>query len=77
MAVFHGMYIDGGFTLPFYKVFVIATRQILDRPGSWDVLMLVPSPPFPPIQQLLSRPITLEDMESVDPGFYRSLKWML
>lgn len=46
MAVFHGLYIDGGFTLPFYK-------------------------------QLLGLPIILEDMESVDPEFYRSLKWML
>eukprot|EP00731_Ephydatia_muelleri_P029437 Em0020g1081a len=46
MAVFHGMYIDGGFTLPFYK-------------------------------QLLGLPITLDDMETVDPEFYRSLKWTL
>jgi E3 ubiquitin ligase SMURF1/2 len=46
LAVFHGMYIDGGFTLPFYK-------------------------------QLLGRPITLDDMESVDKDIYRSLKWML
>ena len=28
-------------------------------------------------QQLLGRPVTLEDMESVDPDIYRSLKWML
>ena len=46
MAVFHGMYIDGGFTLPFYK-------------------------------QLLGLSITLDDMETVDPEFYRSLKWTL
>ncbi|XP_011404591.1 PREDICTED: E3 ubiquitin-protein ligase SMURF1-like [Amphimedon queenslandica] len=46
MAVFHGLYIDGGFTLPFYK-------------------------------QLLGLPVSLEDMESVDPELYRSLKWML
>ena len=45
MTVFHGMYLDGGFTLPFYK-------------------------------QLLGRPITLEDLESVDTEYYRSLKWM-
>lgn len=46
IAVFHGHYIDGGFTLPFYKM-------------------------------LLSKPITLEDIESVDPELYRSLQWML
>lgn len=45
MAVFHGMYIDGGFTLPFYK-------------------------------QLLGRPINLQDLESVDTEYFRSLKWM-
>uniref|UniRef100_A0A3Q1GHK7 HECT-type E3 ubiquitin transferase n=1 Tax=Acanthochromis polyacanthus TaxID=80966 RepID=A0A3Q1GHK7_9TELE len=43
MAVFHGHYIDGGFTLPFYK-------------------------------QLLGKPITLDDMESVDPDLHNSLK---
>ncbi|KAF3846896.1 hypothetical protein F7725_003974 [Dissostichus mawsoni] len=42
MAVFHGHYIDGGFTLPFYK-------------------------------QLLGKPITLDDMESVDPDLHNSL----
>lgn len=46
IAVFHGAYIDGGFTLPFYKM-------------------------------LLNKPITLEDIESVDPELYRSLRWML
>ncbi len=46
LAVFHGLYIDGGFTLPFYK-------------------------------QLLGLPILLEDLESVDTEYYRSLKWML
>ncbi|GFT89132.1 e3 ubiquitin-protein ligase SMURF2 [Nephila pilipes] len=46
LAVFHGHYIDGGFTLPFYKM-------------------------------LLNKPITLEDIEAVDPELQRSLKWML
>ncbi|KAJ6221143.1 hypothetical protein RDWZM_006955 [Blomia tropicalis] len=46
IAVFHGHYIDGGFTLPFYKM-------------------------------LLNKPITLDDIESVDPDLYRSLRWML
>lgn len=46
MAVFHGHYIDGGFTLPFYK-------------------------------QLLGKPITLDDMESVDPDLHNSLVWIL
>lgn len=46
MAVFHGLYIDGGFTLPFYK-------------------------------QLLGLPVSLDDLESVDEAYYRSLKWML
>lgn len=46
MAVFHGHYIDGGFTLPFYK-------------------------------QLLGKPITLDDMETVDPDLHNSLVWIL
>uniref|UniRef100_A0A663M1A4 HECT-type E3 ubiquitin transferase n=1 Tax=Athene cunicularia TaxID=194338 RepID=A0A663M1A4_ATHCN len=46
MAVFHGHYIDGGFTLPFYK-------------------------------QLLGKPITLDDMELVDPDLHNSLVWIL
>ncbi|XP_067123380.1 E3 ubiquitin-protein ligase SMURF2 isoform X2 [Centruroides vittatus] len=46
IAVFHGHYIDGGFTLPFYKM-------------------------------LLNKPITLDDIEAVDPELHRSLQWML
>ncbi|XP_013415244.1 E3 ubiquitin-protein ligase SMURF2-like isoform X1 [Lingula anatina] len=46
MAIYHGHYLDGGFTLPFYK-------------------------------QLLGKPITLEDLETVDPELHRSLCWML
>ncbi|XP_076366217.1 E3 ubiquitin-protein ligase SMURF2-like isoform X2 [Tachypleus tridentatus] len=46
LAVFHGHYIDGGFTLPFYKM-------------------------------LLNKPITLEDIEGVDPVLHQSLMWML
>ncbi|XP_015905729.1 E3 ubiquitin-protein ligase SMURF2 [Parasteatoda tepidariorum] len=46
LAVFHGHYIDGGFTLPFYKM-------------------------------LLNKPITLDDIEAVDPELQRSLHWML
>ncbi|XP_075230861.1 SMAD specific E3 ubiquitin protein ligase isoform X2 [Lycorma delicatula] len=46
IAVFHGHYIDGGFTTPFYKM-------------------------------LLNKPITLEDIEGVDPELHRSLTWIL
>ncbi|XP_041362701.1 E3 ubiquitin-protein ligase SMURF2-like [Gigantopelta aegis] len=46
MAIFHGHYLDGGFTMAFYK-------------------------------QLLSKPVTLDDLESVDPELHRSLVWML
>jgi len=46
VAVFHGHYLDGGFTLPFYK-------------------------------QLLNKPITLSDLESVDPDLHHSLVWIL
>lgn len=46
MAIFHGHYIDGGFTMPFYK-------------------------------QLLGKPVTLDDLESVDPELHRSLVWIL
>eukprot|EP00123_Amoebidium_parasiticum_P018064 comp24090_c0_seq1/m.43425 comp24090_c0_seq1/g.43425 ORF comp24090_c0_seq1/g.43425 comp24090_c0_seq1/m.43425 type:complete len:807 (-) comp24090_c0_seq1:650-3070(-) len=46
MAIFHGRFIDVGFTMPFYKM-------------------------------MLGRTLTLEDMESVDPEHYSSLKWLL
>ncbi|GFN79785.1 E3 ubiquitin-protein ligase smurf2 [Plakobranchus ocellatus] len=46
MAIFHSHYLDGGFTMPFYK-------------------------------QLLGKPVTLDDLESVDPHLHRSLCWML
>ena len=63
LAVFHGMYIDGGFTLPFYKVHAHSLTGCVSLSLS--------------LQQLLGREITLDDMESVDPDIYRSLKWML
>ncbi|KAK3091923.1 hypothetical protein FSP39_023756 [Pinctada imbricata] len=46
LAIFHGHYLDGGFTMPFYK-------------------------------QLLSKPVTLGDLEDVDPELHRSLVWLL
>lgn len=46
IAIFHGHYIDGGFTTPFYKM-------------------------------LLNKPITLEDIEGVDPELHRSLTYIL
>eukprot|EP01134_Creolimax_fragrantissima_P003661 CFRG3661T1 len=46
MAVFHGKFIDCGFTLPFYKM-------------------------------MLRKPLTLRDMEGVDPEYYQSLTWLL
>lgn len=35
------------------------------------------SSPLSLSQQLLGLPVSLDDMESVDPELYRSLKWML
>ncbi|XP_059470031.1 E3 ubiquitin-protein ligase SMURF2 [Neocloeon triangulifer] len=46
IAVFHGHYIDGSFTMPSYRM-------------------------------LLNKPITLDDIEDVDPELQRSLVWML
>lgn len=46
MAVFHGHFIEGHFTVPFYKM-------------------------------LLKKPITLADIENVDPDLHRSLCWIL
>ena len=134
LAVFHGLYIDGGFTLPFYKVgsplepppisSILSISSLaplcllcllscslscssLSPLYLLSVSSLVPSlaplyllscslscsslSPLSPLlyllsisslspllsQQLLGRPITLYDMESVDPDIYRSLKWML
>ncbi|XP_007578090.1 E3 ubiquitin-protein ligase Itchy-like [Poecilia formosa] len=45
MALFHGKFIDTGFSLPFYK-------------------------------RMLNKPLTLNDLESIDPEFYNSLMWI-
>uniref|UniRef100_A0A672IZS1 E3 ubiquitin-protein ligase n=1 Tax=Salarias fasciatus TaxID=181472 RepID=A0A672IZS1_SALFA len=45
MALFHGKFIDTGFSLPFYK-------------------------------RILNKPLSLKDLESVDPEFYNSLIWI-
>uniref|UniRef100_A0AAX7UZX8 E3 ubiquitin-protein ligase n=1 Tax=Astatotilapia calliptera TaxID=8154 RepID=A0AAX7UZX8_ASTCA len=45
MALFHGKFIDTGFSLPFYK-------------------------------RILNKPLTLHDLESIDPEFYNSLMWI-
>jgi len=44
-ALYHGKFIDSGFTLPFYK-------------------------------KMLNKPLTINDIESVDPEFYNSLVWL-
>jgi len=44
-ALYHGKFIDSGFTLPFYK-------------------------------KMLNKPLTINDIESVDPEFYNSLVWV-
>lgn len=45
MALFHGKFIDTGFSLPFYK-------------------------------RMLNKPLTVNDLESIDPEFYKSLMWI-
>ncbi|XP_023664547.2 itchy E3 ubiquitin protein ligase b [Paramormyrops kingsleyae] len=45
MALFHGKFIDTGFSLPFYK-------------------------------RILNKPLSLKDLESIDPEFYNSLIWI-
>ncbi|XP_064610823.1 NEDD4-like E3 ubiquitin-protein ligase WWP1 [Liolophura sinensis] len=45
MALYHGKFIDSGFTLPFYK-------------------------------RMLSKRLTIKDLESIDPEFYSSLIWI-
>ncbi|XP_038160837.1 E3 ubiquitin-protein ligase Itchy-like [Cyprinodon tularosa] len=45
MALFHGKFIDTGFSLPFYK-------------------------------RMLNKPLTVNDLESIDPEFYNSLMWI-
>jgi len=44
-SLYHGKFIDSGFTLPFYK-------------------------------KMLNKPLTISDIESVDPEFYNSLVWV-
>lgn len=44
-ALYHGKFIDSGFTLPFYK-------------------------------KMLNKPLTINDIESVDSEFYNSLVWI-
>ncbi|KAK7504720.1 hypothetical protein BaRGS_00004206 [Batillaria attramentaria] len=45
MALYHGKFIDSGFTLPFYK-------------------------------RMLSKKLTIKDLESIDQEFYQSLQWV-
>ncbi|XP_037540943.1 itchy E3 ubiquitin protein ligase b [Nematolebias whitei] len=45
MSLFHGKFIDTGFSQPFYK-------------------------------RMLNKPLTLNDLESIDPEFYNSLMWI-
>ena len=45
MALFHGKFIDTGFSLPFYK-------------------------------RMLSKKLTIKDLESIDTEFYNSLIWI-
>uniref|UniRef100_A0A8C4QCQ3 E3 ubiquitin-protein ligase n=1 Tax=Eptatretus burgeri TaxID=7764 RepID=A0A8C4QCQ3_EPTBU len=45
MALYHGRFIDTGFSLPFYK-------------------------------RMLSKQLTIKDLESIDPEFYNSLIWV-
>lgn len=44
-ALYHGKFIDSGFTLPFYK-------------------------------RMLSKNLTMKDLETIDPEFYNSLMWI-
>ena len=44
-ALYHGKFIDSGFTLPFYK-------------------------------RMLSKKLTIKDLESIDTEFYQSLLWV-
>lgn len=45
MALYHGKFIDSGFTLPFYK-------------------------------RMLSKKLTIKDLETIDQEFYQSLQWV-
>jgi NEDD4-like E3 ubiquitin-protein ligase WWP1 len=45
MALYHGKFIDNGFSLAFYK-------------------------------RMLGKPLTMNDLESLDPEFYNSLLWI-
>ncbi|XP_014679559.1 PREDICTED: E3 ubiquitin-protein ligase Su(dx)-like [Priapulus caudatus] len=45
MALYHGKFIDSGFTLPFYK-------------------------------RMLSKKLTMKDLETIDPEYYNSLVWI-
>jgi len=44
-ALYHGKFIDSGFTMPFYK-------------------------------KMLKKPLTISDIETVDPEFFNSLIWV-
>ena len=44
-ALYHGKFIDSGFTMPFYK-------------------------------KMLSKKLTIQDLESIDPEYYNSLVWI-
>ena len=78
MAIFHGHYIDGGFTMPFYKVI----RLLLLIGRSQRLICRISSKQYDScqhfiFQMLLNKSITLADIEAVDPDLHQSLTWML
>lgn len=56
--------------------FLCLSLLFLSHPLFLSYLSFVSSP-LSLSQQLLGLPVSLDDMESVDPELYRSLKWML
>ena len=76
MAIFHGHYIDGGFTMPFYKV--IRLLLLIGRTQRcWIASKQYDSCQHFIFKMLLNKSITLADIEAVDPDLHQSLTWML
>ncbi len=62
-AIYHGRFIDNGFSLPFYK-------QILGKPLVLKVKIFLENSKF------LGAYLSLQDVELIDPDYYNSLVWI-
>lgn len=73
MAVYHGKLLDAFFIRPFYKVCICCFLFCCQSSSTDGMPVIFLSHK----QMMLDKPIVLQDMESVDAEYYKSLKWIM